>query len=143
MRCCSKEVCCVFPKVLWGRISSRRNIVVDWLDILVKIKPLLWLLKIITSHSCIKMWRSLNKVAEYVRWKNEWSRIHGCISHYLYQKSYGKMWAWILFLVYWEHNKDMILYLWWLIDFQKWHISFPTRRLVMLFILQIYFPERW
>ena len=133
MVCCSKVVNCAFPKVLWGRISSRRNIVADWLDILVEIKSFLWLLNIITSHSCRKIWRSLYKVVEYVRWQKEWSRIQGCNSHSLYQKSRGKMLAWISFLVYQEQSEDMILYFWWFIDFQRWYILFPTRRLVMLF----------
>ena len=50
------------------------------------------------------------------------------------------MLAWISFLVYQEHNGDIILYLWWLIDFQRWKISFPTRRLVMLF-RELFFRE--
>ena len=134
MVCCLMEINCAFLEVLWGIISSRRNTVEDWLDIFVEIKTLLWLLKIITSLSCNKMWRNLYKVVEYVRWRKEWSKIKGCISHYLYKKSHGNMLAWISFLVYWEDIEGTILFLWWLIDFQRLHISFPTRRLVMLFI---------
>ena len=141
MVCCSKEVSCAYQEVSWGKNSSRRSIVEDWLDTLVEIKPLFWLLRIITSHSCSKMWRSLYKVVEYARWWKEWSTIQGCISHYLHQRSHRKMSTWISFLVYLEHSKGMILCLWWLIDFQRWHISFPVRRLVMLFTLSNYFSK--
>ena len=41
-----------FKEVVRLHGLPKRNIVVDWLGILVKIKPFLWLLKITTSQRC-------------------------------------------------------------------------------------------
>ena len=107
---------------------------VDWMDILVEIKLLLWLLKIITSHSCSKMKEVCTKLQSMSDGERTEAK-HMVVSAIIfYQKSHGKILAWTSFLVYREHSMDIILYLWWLIGFQRWKTLFLARRLVALFM---------
>ena len=110
MVCCSKGANCAFQEIQWEIILSRRSIAKDWLDTLGKIRSFLLFLRIITRHNCSKMGRSVYKVADYVRWQKEWSRIMDCINHFLYQRSRGRMLAWISFLVYQGHIRHY--YIW-------------------------------
>lgn len=92
----SHQLC--IPRSSMREISSRRSIVDDFLDILVEIRSLLWLLRIITGHSSREMPRILNKVVDCIRWWRELRRIHTCIIYYLYQRSHGRISTWTLFL---------------------------------------------
>ena len=77
-------------------------------------------------------------VVGFVNMLKEEVRIQDCIHHFQYQKHHGRISAWVLYLDWQEHRDVMILSLWLLIDFLRWHILFHVKILIaILFFKEI------
>jgi hypothetical protein len=78
---------------------------------------------------------------EFVSIQREEDRMRDFINHYQYLKGCGMKSAWISYWGFQEHKEVLTQYLWWWIDFPRWHTSSHVRRPVMQLTLRICFSK--
>jgi hypothetical protein len=96
----------------------------------------------IFGRECEKTSRDSWIDAEFASIRKEEDRMQDSINHCPYLRGHGMQSAWILYWGYQEHKEVLTQYLWWWIDFPRWHTSFHVRRQVTQLTLRICFSKK-
>jgi hypothetical protein len=110
-------------KSLFGRLTTVR-----WKDILAWRKLWLFYRNIFIGQNFNRTSTSISILALPVPFPSQPSRSKAYTPLFLLPRGLQNPSRWITCLAFHPPRKAMIVYLWWLIDFQRWPFSQPARR---------------